>query len=228
MKHISIICALIMAAAALTACSNDSSSSKADETTSVTAVEETTKETETTAAQTKAESSHLTLQTPQISFAEPPTYVPPEITYATLASLKIEPFDLPHNDYGAEVDDNTGSVTLDSSVMFASNSSAISDDGKNVLKKFLDDYCEQMLSKNKDSIKRIKVEGHTDTEGTHEYNQKLSEDRANAVLEYSVSQHPELKPYLYAVGRSFDDPVYNSDGTVNMAKSRRVVFVPET
>ncbi|MCX7892942.1 MAG: OmpA family protein [Burkholderiales bacterium] len=38
------------------------------------------------------------------------------------------------------------------------------------------------------SIKVIAIEGHTDRIGTHEYNQKLSERRAEAVKAYLVSK----------------------------------------
>lgn len=221
MKRIALICALLMTATAFTACSGNSSSKK-DETTSVTAAETSAEESEV------EETTVATFQAFSMTEYSAPEYSVPEISHATFVSTHLDPIELPGNNYGAEVDDSTGAVTLDASVMFASDSSEISADGKKALDKFLDDYCDQMLGKNKDKLKRIKVEGHTDTEGTHEYNQKLSEDRANAVMNYSISKHPELKQYMYAVGCSYDNPVYNSDGSVNMEKSRRVVFVPET
>ena len=76
-------------------------------------------------------------------------------------------------------------------------------------------------------IKKIIVEGHTDTDGEHAYNQKLSLERAQNVLDYCVSLHPELKSVMTAKGCADDNPVKKADGTVDMAASRRVCFVAE-
>ena len=125
----------------------------------------------------------------------------------------------------ASIDKATGKVSLDSNILFASDSYELSDEGKSSLDEFLDVYTSVLLSDaHKDVVKNIYVEGHTDTNGTHEYNQTLSENRAKTVSDYCISKVPELKDIITAKGYSYDDPVYNDDGTVNMEASRRVVF----
>ena len=128
-------------------------------------------------------------------------------------------------DIKADIDKATGRVSLDSNILFASDSSDLSSDGKDSLDDFLDVYTSVVLNdSNKDLVANIVVEGHTDTNGDHEYNQKLSEKRAETVADYCTEKVPSLKSIIKSKGYSFDDPVYNDDGTINMEASRRVVF----
>lgn len=97
--------------------------------------------------------------------------------------------------------------------------------GKKNLDEFLEIYTSVVLSKeNKDNVASIVVEGHTDTNGNRDYNQKLSENRAKAVADYCTSSVPEMKKIITSKGYSFDKPIYNEDGTVNMEATRRVEF----
>ena len=128
-----------------------------------------------------------------------------------------------------DTDTDNGSVTLDSSVLFEKDSYEISDSGKEAFKEFLDAYTDEVLTdEKKANIKRIIVEGHTDTDGSHEYNQTLSENRAKAVMDYAIELHPELKEYMDYKGYSYDYPIYKDDGSVDMDASRRVVFSIES
>ena len=139
--------------------------------------------------------------------------------YDTLTQLFDE------NGIEGEVDKETGDVTLPADILFEYDSYELSEEGKETLDDFVESYTSVVLSdENKDSVKQIVVEGHTDTQGTHEYNQKLSEKRANAVKDYCISVNPDLKPYITAEGHSYDKPVLKEDGSVDMAASRRVVF----
>ena len=77
----------------------------------------------------------------------------------------------------------------------------------------------------------IIIEGHTDTAGTYINNLKLSQDRALNVATFCLEmpgltrvQTLKLQEMLTAKGRSYSDPVYYADGTVNMDASRRVEF----
>ncbi len=70
----------------------------------------------------------------------------------------------------------------------------------------------------------IEVEGHTDNVGSAEYNQKLSEQRANAVLNYLVDRGID-KTRLKAKGFGFDKPVADNDTPEGKAKNRRVELV---
>jgi OOP family OmpA-OmpF porin len=62
--------------------------------------------------------------------------------------------------------------------------------------------------------------GHTDNIGTFEYNQKLSERRANAVKDYLVSKGIE-KNRVYTEGKSFKNPIASNSTAEGRAKNRR-------
>jgi len=62
--------------------------------------------------------------------------------------------------------------------------------------------------------------GHTDNIGTMEYNQKLSERRANAVKDYLVSKGIE-KNRIYTEGKSFKQPIASNSTAEGRAKNRR-------
>lgn len=86
----------------------------------------------------------------------------------------------------------------------------------------LDDVVDLILSN--PQIKMIRIEGHTDDTGSEEYNQQLSEARAQAVLEYLVSKGVPAER-LQAVGYGFTRPLAPNDTEEGRAKNRRVEFV---
>ena len=69
----------------------------------------------------------------------------------------------------------------------------------------------------------VRVEGHADKRkrSTREYNQKLSERRANAVKDYLVEKSGISAANVTAVGYGFDRPVALNDTEENMQKNRR-------
>ena len=71
----------------------------------------------------------------------------------------------------------------------------------------------------------VVVEGHTDARGTREHNQKLSEDRAQAVVDYLVNKGlPSDR--LSSRGLGFEQPVaVNRTGTGGRAQNRRTEFL---
>lgn len=72
---------------------------------------------------------------------------------------------------------------------------------------------------------RIEVGGHTDSQGSEAFNQKLSEERAKAVLDYILGKFPDLKAgQLTSVGYGESKPVVPNDTALNRAKNRRVEF----
>jgi OOP family OmpA-OmpF porin len=72
---------------------------------------------------------------------------------------------------------------------------------------------------------RIEIGGHTDSQGSDEFNQKLSEDRAKSVLIYLISKFPDLKPeQLTSAGYGESAPIAPNDTALNRAKNRRVEF----
>lgn len=70
----------------------------------------------------------------------------------------------------------------------------------------------------------ITVIGHTDSKGSANYNQRLSEERANAVVGYS-NQNGIMHTRLTAIGKGETDPVATNDTEEGSALNRRVEFV---
>jgi len=139
------------------------------------------------------------------------------------------------SDLKVSVDETTGAITFDSSILFDYNKSVLKPSGKEFLAEFLPRYVDVLLSpKYKDNISEILIEGHTDTEGSYLVNLSLSQKRALAVAEYCLSekngiltdrQLEEMRNLVSASGRSYSDPVYDEDGEIDMAASRRVEFL---
>lgn len=70
---------------------------------------------------------------------------------------------------------------------------------------------------------KIEIGGHTDIEGSHDYNQVLSEDRAKAVFEYLTSKGITAERLSYK-GYSFDKPIADNETLEGRAKNRRTEF----
>lgn len=70
----------------------------------------------------------------------------------------------------------------------------------------------------------VTVEGHTDSRGSEAYNQKLSEERAHAVVQYLIRKGID-PARLSPVGRGESAPVRPNDSEANMYKNRRVELV---
>ena len=71
---------------------------------------------------------------------------------------------------------------------------------------------------------KVQVEGHTDSIGTEEYNQKLSEERADAVKSYLVTQNVQDNN-VTAEGYGKNDPIADNSTASGRAKNRRVELV---
>jgi outer membrane protein OmpA-like peptidoglycan-associated protein len=70
---------------------------------------------------------------------------------------------------------------------------------------------------------KILVTGHTDTVGSHSYNQALSERRAAAVKDGLVAQGIDGAG-ISTVGKSFDDPLVPTGPNVREPQNRRAVI----
>ncbi len=71
---------------------------------------------------------------------------------------------------------------------------------------------------------QLQVEGYTDNIGSDEYNQKLSEERADAVRDYLVTQGVP-QPAISAAGYGKSDPVADNSTSSGRAENRRVELV---
>ena len=127
------------------------------------------------------------------------------------------------------IDPMTGSIPIDTSLLFDTDKYELKPEGQAALKSvFAVYYSVFSRPEFRDAVDSIVIEGHTDTQGDHEYNQELSEQRAQAVYDFLLSDEcgfPDrgfLQSHMTTVGRSYDDPVYAADGTVDLEASRRV------
>lgn len=74
---------------------------------------------------------------------------------------------------------------------------------------------------------QVDVEGHTDSQGAEDYNQGLSQRRAQAVVDYLVSQHGIDADRLEAKGYGESQPVATNDTEEGRAENRRVMATLE-
>jgi outer membrane protein OmpA-like peptidoglycan-associated protein len=72
---------------------------------------------------------------------------------------------------------------------------------------------------------RIQIEGHTDSIGSDQYNQKLSERRARSVRQYLVKYYTITPERLAVMGRGKAEPIADNDSPEGRQKNRRVEFV---
>ncbi len=71
---------------------------------------------------------------------------------------------------------------------------------------------------------KIRIEGHTDSQGSDEYNQKLSEARAASVLNYLVEQGGIDRSRLTSVGYGETRPIDTNRTPEGRQRNRRVEF----
>ncbi len=106
------------------------------------------------------------------------------------------------------------SVNFSADALFAFDKSVLKPEGKSML----DDFAGQLSGAQYDAIF---VTGHTDRFGSNEYNQKLSERRANAVEDYLVSKDVPANR-IKANGKGEMQPV-TQPGDCKGAKSVKVI-----
>ncbi len=70
---------------------------------------------------------------------------------------------------------------------------------------------------------KLEIAGHTDNQGTEEFNQKLSEARANSVKSFIVKSGIDPSR-ISIIGYGFKMPIVPNDSPENMAKNRRTEF----
>jgi len=71
---------------------------------------------------------------------------------------------------------------------------------------------------------RIEVHGHTDSQGSSQLNQKLSQDRAEAVRNYLVTKLPGGAS-IKAIGFGEDQPVASNDTAAGRRQNRRIEII---
>jgi OmpA-OmpF porin, OOP family len=71
-------------------------------------------------------------------------------------------------------------------------------------------------------LANVKIEGHTDSMGTEQYNQKLSEQRANAVKNYLIQKGAVQRADISTVGYGESRPIADNKTDEGRAENRRV------
>ena len=130
----------------------------------------------------------------------------------------------------AAVNEKTGEVVMDNSVLFATDSYELGDAGKEYLDRVFAAYASVILDeKYSAALKEVSFEGNTDSDGESEYNMRLSENRANAVMSYCSGVLDDGQRSVFdglAVCRGYgeSDLVYDENGYENKDASRRVAI----
>jgi len=73
------------------------------------------------------------------------------------------------------------------------------------------------------NITKIHIEGHTDSDGSARYNKKLSQKRADSVMQFLVDAGVEAGR-MEAIGYGEEKPVADNDSKAGKEKNRRVEF----
>lgn len=106
-------------------------------------------------------------------------------------------------------------VSFDSGILFALNSSKLSNTSKNDLAQFAN-----VLKNNSDCS--VNVYGHTDKTGTDEINNRLSLQRAQSVVNYLKSNGVPSTQFKDIKGMGSKDPVAGHENTIEDEANRRV------
>jgi outer membrane protein OmpA-like peptidoglycan-associated protein len=105
-------------------------------------------------------------------------------------------------------------ITFDSGILFAVNSSDLTQDAKGNIEKL-----STILNKYPDT--NILIEGHTDSTGSDDYNQKLSERRASSVSYFAMSKGVEGTRFS-TIGYGENQPVAPNATVDGRRQNRRV------
>jgi outer membrane protein OmpA-like peptidoglycan-associated protein len=104
-------------------------------------------------------------------------------------------------------------------VLFATNSAELQSGASSRLNKlvaFLDEYPERL----------VLIEGHTDSAGSSEYNQGLSQRRSESV-KYYLTQQGIAAQRLSTSGLGEDSPIATNDSAAGRQENRRVEIIIE-
>ena len=100
------------------------------------------------------------------------------------------------------------------------------DTNKTTIKSESDELLSEIVSVIKDNpqLRKISIEGHTDSDGSDAYNLKLSDGRARAVMDHLVQNGVEADR-LESKGFGETKPIADNDTPEGKEKNRRVEFI---
>jgi OOP family OmpA-OmpF porin len=111
-------------------------------------------------------------------------------------------------------------VTMSLNIEFDTDKAVVKDNYYNEVKKVAD-FMKEFPDTN------VTIEGHTDSVGSQQYNQALSERRASSVRQYLIDKFGMDGSRISAVGYGEDLPVATNDTEEGRQKNRRVDAVME-
>lgn len=117
---------------------------------------------------------------------------------------------------GFEVDETGCSKLVDLNVQFDMNKWEIIDEYTSKIKQFI-----EFMKNHPEYV--VVIEGHTDSDGSDSYNQTLSENRANSVREFIISNGNIPKDRIISKGYGESKPLVENVSIENKAKNRRVI-----
>jgi len=127
----------------------------------------------------------------------------------------------------AEVNEETGDVSILDSILFDEGQSYLKPAGTRFLDSFIPVYSGVIYSKPvfEEEIVRVVVEGHTSSNGSFDHNMSLSLARADSVLHYihASMEYPDKERFqtkLIGAGRG----EIQADQSIDAPEDRRVVF----
>lgn len=124
----------------------------------------------------------------------------------------------PNTPKGVAVDER-GCWSEAAKFLFALDSAELSSEAKSVLNKV-----QGIFDENPGLT--VRIDGHTCDLGSNAYNKKLSERRAQTVVDYLVNEVGINVRRLQTKGYGESRPAYPNDSETNRAKNRRVEFTP--
>jgi OOP family OmpA-OmpF porin len=109
-------------------------------------------------------------------------------------------------------------IDINEKIMFDVDKATIKPESHGLL-----DEIAAVIQKNP-QLKKISIEGHTDSDGSEKYNLKLSDERAGAVKAYLV-EHGVTGDRLASIGYGESRPIADNGTPEGKEKNRRVEFL---
>ena len=109
-------------------------------------------------------------------------------------------------------------IVIHEKIQFETNKASIKPESGSLLEEITN------VIKQNPQIKRLSIEGHTDSTGADKHNQKLSEQRAEAVRDHLV-QHGVEAERLSSRGWGESKPIGDNSTAIGREENRRVEFV---
>lgn len=127
-----------------------------------------------------------------------------------------------------------GEIGIAADTLFDYDKSELRPEGKEVLSAFFGDFVKTLVEEDRiDKLAYIDFAGHTDSDGSFQYNLQLSLDRGYSVYDYCLSncmgelseeQIAKIVEVSHVNGYAYNQPVLDADGNEDKAASRRVTI----